>query len=50
LLRDTEALVHAIEAKGGKNVKTIHAATDHSWSDKRIFLESTIISWLSELQ
>jgi pimeloyl-ACP methyl ester carboxylesterase len=49
LAGNTEALVHAIEAQGGKNVKTIHAATDHSWSDKRIFLESTIISWLSEL-
>lgn len=49
LAGDTEALAHAIEAKGGKNIKTIHAATDHSWSDKRIFLESTIISWLSEL-
>lgn len=49
LAGDTEELVHAIEAKGGKNIKTIHAATDHSWSDKRIFLESTIISWLSEL-
>lgn len=49
LAGDTEALVHAIEAKGGKNIKTIHAATDHSWSDKRIFLESTIISWLSEV-
>lgn len=49
LAGDTEALVHAIEARGGKSVKTIHAATDHSWSDKRIFLESTIISWLSEL-
>jgi pimeloyl-ACP methyl ester carboxylesterase len=49
LAGNTKALVHAIEAKDGKNVKTIHAATDHSWSDKRIFLESTIISWLSEL-
>lgn len=49
LAGDTEALVQAIEAKGGKNIKTIHAATDHSWSDKRIFLESTIISWLSEV-
>jgi uncharacterized protein len=50
LAGDTEALVHAIEAKGGKNFKTLHAATDHSWSDRRIFLESTIISWLSELR
>jgi len=46
----TEALVRAIESQGGKKVKSIHAATDHGWSDKRIFLESTIISWLSELR
>jgi len=45
----TEALVHAVEAKGGKSVKAVHVATDHSWSDKRIFLEGAIISWLSTL-
>jgi len=45
----TEALVHAIESKGGKNVKAIRSTTDHSWSDKRIFLQSTVISWLAEL-
>lgn len=46
----TEALIRAIEAKGGgKNIKTIHSATDHSWSDKRIVLESTILSWLAGL-
>jgi hypothetical protein len=49
LAPETQALVHAIEAKGGKNVKAIHVATDHSWSDKRILLQSTIISWLAEL-
>lgn len=46
LAPDTEAVIRAIEAKGGKNIKAIHAATDHVWSDKRIFLESTILSWL----
>lgn len=50
LAPDTDALIHAIESKGGgKNIKAIHAATDHSWSDKRIFLESTIITWLAGL-
>jgi pimeloyl-ACP methyl ester carboxylesterase len=43
----TDALVAAITAKGGKSVTSIHAATDHSWSDHRIFLESTIITWLA---
>jgi pimeloyl-ACP methyl ester carboxylesterase len=49
LAPDTDALVKAIEAKGGHNVKTIHVATDHSWSDRRIFLESTVIDWLATL-
>ena len=49
LAPDTDALVKAIEAKGGHNVKAMHAATDHSWSDRRIFLESTVIGWLATL-
>jgi hypothetical protein len=49
LAPDTDALVHAIEAKGGHNVTAIHVATDHSWSDHRIALESTIITWLAGL-
>jgi uncharacterized protein len=50
LAPDTQALIRAIEAKGGgKNIKAVHVATDHSWSDKRIFLESTILSWLAGL-
>jgi hypothetical protein len=31
-------------------VTSIHVATDHSWSDRRIYLESTIINWLAELK
>ncbi|HEX3352337.1 MAG TPA: alpha/beta hydrolase [Terriglobales bacterium] len=50
LAPQTDALVHAIEAKGGHQVTAIHAATDHSWSDHRIMLESTIITWLGGLQ
>ena len=46
----TDALVQAIQAEGNHNVKAIHAATDHGWSDHRIFLESTIIEWLSTLK
>ena len=45
-----EALVKAIEAKGGHKVKSIHAATDHSWSDHRIALESAVVTWLAGLQ
>jgi len=33
----TDLLVKAIGANGGQKVTSIHAATDHSWSDHRIF-------------
>ena len=46
----TDALVKAIVAKNGQKVTSIHVATDHSWSDHRIYLESTIINWLAELK
>ena len=46
----TDALVKAIAAKGGKRVTPVHVATDHGWSDHRIFLESTIINWLAGLK
>lgn len=46
----TDALVAAIRSKGGKSVTSVHAATDHSWSDHRIYLESTIINWLAALK
>jgi len=50
LAPDTDALIHAIQAKGGQNMKAVHADTDHGWSDRRIFLEITIIDWLSTLK
>jgi len=46
----TDQLVKAIGANGAQKVTTIHAATDHSWSDHRIYLESTIINWLGQLK
>ena len=46
----TDHLVKAIGANGGKRVTAIHAATDHGWSDHRIFLESTTINWLAALK
>jgi len=50
LARDAGALVKAIEAAGGHKATTLHFATDHSWSDRRITLESEIIKWLAGLQ
>jgi pimeloyl-ACP methyl ester carboxylesterase len=44
------ALVKAIEAQGGKQVKTAHFATDHSYSDHRIALESEVLEWLAGLK
>jgi pimeloyl-ACP methyl ester carboxylesterase len=44
------ALVKAIEAQGGKTVKTAHFATDHSYSDHRIALESEVLQWLAGLK
>jgi uncharacterized protein len=45
----TELLAHAIEAQGGHKVTVMHVATDHGWSDHRIALESTILTWLAGL-
>ena len=50
LAPQTDALIQAIQAEGGHNIESVHAATDHGWSDRRIFLESTIIDWLSTLK
>jgi pimeloyl-ACP methyl ester carboxylesterase len=50
LAPDTDALVSAIQAKGGHKVTAMHVATDHSWSDHRIALESTVITWLARLR
>jgi len=49
LAPDTDNLVKAIEAKGGHKLTAMHFATDHSWSDRRITLESEIIKWLNGL-
>jgi len=49
LTPQAEALVRAIQAQGGHEVKEMHFATDHGWSDHRIALESTIITWLAGL-
>jgi uncharacterized protein len=50
LAPDTDALVKAIKAKGGQKITTLHVATDHSWSDRRIALQGAIITWLAGLR
>jgi len=49
LAPDSTALVSAITAKGGHQATVKHFATDHSFSDHRIALESEIINWLAGL-
>ncbi len=41
--------MHAIREHGGKNITERHEATDHSWSDHRIALETIVVSWLPGL-
>lgn len=45
----TDALVQEVRAAGGTRVKTYHAMTDHSWSDRRIDLQAHVIRWLDTL-
>ena len=42
----SEALVAAVRKAGGNQAELAHIATDHSWSDRRIDLETRIIRFL----
>jgi pimeloyl-ACP methyl ester carboxylesterase len=44
-----DALVKAVRAKGNASVTTVHYPTDHSYSDKRIAVEGSIVEWLDRL-
>lgn len=46
----TDALANAIAKAGGTSVRTQHVATDHSWSDARIRLQSELLRWLATLK
>lgn len=46
---EADRLTAAVKTAGGTRVSTVHVATDHSWSDRRIRLESEIIRWLGGL-
>ena len=46
----TDSLVMAVRAAGNRRVTTVHKATDHSWSDKRIALASAVVNWLARLR
>lgn len=50
LAPDTDALANAVGQLGGKQVTSVHVATDHSWSDRRIRLQTEILGWLAKLK
>ena len=43
-------LATAVRELGNARVTTRHEATDHSWSDKRLTLESAVVAWLQQLR
>jgi pimeloyl-ACP methyl ester carboxylesterase len=43
-----EALAADVRKRGGR-VTAVHVATDHGWSDRRIRLETEILTWLESL-
>ena len=49
LASHSDSLVAAIRRLGGTRITTMHAATDHSWSDKRVTLISAVVRWLDRL-
>ena len=50
LAPQSDALVKALRAKGNSRVTTVHYATDHSYSDKRISVEAAVVGWLERLR
>jgi uncharacterized protein len=50
LATQSDALARAVRAKGNARVTTVHYATDHSYSDKRISVEGAIVEWLERLR
>ena len=43
-----DSLVKQIRALGNSKIVVVHLPTDHSYSDKRIALESVVINWLAK--
>ena len=49
LAPQTDLLISAVRKAGGKRITAVHVATDHSWSDRRVYLEAQVIRWLQSL-
>jgi uncharacterized protein len=50
LAPSNDAFVEALHKAGNQEVKTVHLATDHSYSDERIALQEAILDGLDHLQ
>jgi hypothetical protein len=50
LTPDNQRLAAALKSAGAGDVTEQHMATDHSYSDRRIALESVIVRWLERHQ
>lgn len=46
---DSDALVASIRAASNRNVTSIHLATDHAFSGRRIAVASEVVTWLGSL-
>ena len=49
LAAHSDSLVAAIRRLGGRRVATVHAPTDHAWSDQRVTLVTAVLRWLDKL-
>ena len=49
LAPESDTLVQRLRARGNSTITTLHEPTDHSYSDKRIALESAVLTWLDGL-
>jgi pimeloyl-ACP methyl ester carboxylesterase len=49
LAAGTDALVADLHKRGARTITAVHVATDHTWDDARIRLESEILTWLGTL-
>jgi pimeloyl-ACP methyl ester carboxylesterase len=49
LAAHSDSLVAAIRRLGGRRVSTLHAPTDHAWSDQRVALVTAVLRWLDRL-
>jgi len=49
LTAPNDGFVDAAKKSGNREVNTVHIPTDHSYSDRRIALQQTVLDWLARL-